>query len=99
MIRHAMQKEDLNYPFPARFTRPLVVTHVTIIPMDADHLLVDQTLVIEDGRIVAMGPSASFDLPPGSAVVEGTGKYLMPGLADMHVHFSSPGDVVLFLAH
>jgi imidazolonepropionase-like amidohydrolase len=67
--------------------------------MDTDRLLVDQTLLIEDGRIVAMGPSAGFELPPDSAVVEGKGKYLMPGLADMHVHFSSPGDAVLFLAH
>lgn len=94
-----MQKEDLAYPFPARFTTPLAVTHVTIIPMDTDRLLVDQTLVIEDGRIVALGPSTSVELAPGYAVVEGTGKYLMPGLADMHVHFSSPGDAVLFLAH
>jgi len=94
-----MQKEYLSYPFPARFTTPLAVTHVTIIPMDTDRLLVDQTLLIEGGRIVAMGPSSSFELPSGSTVIEGTGKYLMPGLADMHVHSSSPGDAVLFLVH
>jgi len=94
-----MQKEYPPYPFPARFTTSLAVMHVTIIPMDTDRLLVDQTLLIEDGRIVAMGPSSSFELEPGYVVVEGTGKYLMPGLADMHVHFSSPGDAVLFLAH
>ncbi len=90
-----MQKEYITYPFPTRFTTPLAVAHVTIIPMDTDRLLVDQTLLIEGGRIVAMGPSSSFELPPGYAVVEGTGKYLMPGLADMHVHYSSPGDADL----
>ncbi len=76
-----MQKEYLTYPFPTRFTTPLAVAHVTIIPMDTGRLLVDQTLLIEGGRIVAMRPSSSFELPPGFAVVEGTGKYLMSGLA------------------
>ncbi len=94
-----MHKEYFPYPFPARVSTPLAVTHVTIIPMDLERLLADQTLLIENGRIVAMGPSSSFELAPGYAVVEGIGKYLLPGLADMHVHFSSPGDAILFLAH
>jgi hypothetical protein len=67
--------------------------------MDTEHLLADQTLVIEDGRIVAMGPSSSIEPEHFYVVVDGTGKYLLPGLADMHVHYWSPGDAALFLAH
>ena len=58
--------------------------------MDDDRLLRDQTVVVSGGRIAAMGPSATTPVPAGARVVDATGRYLMPGLADMHVHLYAP---------
>lgn len=59
---------------------------VTVIPMDTERTLPDQTVVVRDGRIVAMGPAASTAVPAGATRIEGRGRYLMPGLAEMHAH-------------
>jgi imidazolonepropionase-like amidohydrolase len=67
-----------------------VFSHVNVIPMDRDTVLHDQTVIVEGGRIVALGPSQSVKVPKGSRRVESTNLYLMPGLADMHVHFIRP---------
>lgn len=57
-----------------------------------------QTVVIEDGRISRLGRAG--DVPTaGLAVVDGTGRYLMPGLTDMHAHLFAPSDLNLYLAN
>ncbi|MGH7719936.1 MAG: amidohydrolase family protein [Gemmatimonadaceae bacterium] len=60
--------------------------NVTVVPMDRDRLIEGQTVVVRDGRIAALGPSASTRAPAGATVVEARGKFLMPGLAEMHAH-------------
>lgn len=65
---------------------PIVITNVTVIPMDREGTLADQTVVIRDGRIAAMGASARTPVPAGATRIDGRGKYLMPGLAEMHAH-------------
>lgn len=59
---------------------------VTVVPMDRERLIPDQTVVVRDGRIAEMGPRARVRVPAGAVTVDGTGKYLMPGLAEMHAH-------------
>lgn len=59
---------------------------VTVIPMDTERTIPDQTVVVRDGRIVAMGPVASTAVPDGVTRIEGRGRFLMPGLAEMHAH-------------
>lgn len=51
----------------------------------------DYAVVVRDGRIVTVGPVASTPIPDGAAVVDGAGRWLAPGLIDMHVHMR-PGD-------
>ncbi len=63
---------------------------VTVIPMDRERLLPDQTVVVEKGRIAAIGPSATTVVPPGAIRTEARGKYLIPGLAEMHAHIPAP---------
>lgn len=63
---------------------------VDVLPMDRDRLLPAQTVVVRDGRIVSMGPAADADLPADARRIDGRGKVLMPGLAEMHGHV--PGD-------
>lgn len=59
---------------------------VTVIPMDTERTIPDQTVVVRDGRIVAMGPTASTTVPAGVSRIDGRGQFLMPGLAEMHAH-------------
>ncbi len=75
---------------------------VRVVPMDEERILDGYTVVVRDGRIAEMGPAASVTPPSGATVVEGTGRYLMPGLAEMHGHIPGGQDVryaenVLFL--
>lgn len=70
----------------------VVFQDVNVVPMDRDIVMRDQTVVVEDGRIERIGPASQSDAPPpGAIVVEGDGKYLMPGLAEMHGHLPSAG--------
>ncbi len=63
---------------------------VTVIPMDTERALPGHTVVVNGDRIVAVGPSASVAVPAGARRVDGRGKYLTPGLAEMHGHVPPP---------
>lgn len=65
---------------------------VDVLPMDRDGLLPAQTVLVRDGHIVSMGPSADVDVPAGAQRIEGRGKVLMPGLAEMHGHVPGGDD-------
>lgn len=68
----------------------LAFTHVTIIDGPNSIPRADQTVVIRGNRIVAVGSSRSTRIPAGARVVEGGGKFIIPGLWDMHVHTDAP---------
>lgn len=72
----------------------IAITHASVIPMTRDTILRDATVIVRDGRIVTVGPAASTAVPRGARIIDGTGRYLIPGLADMHVHLLSDGDEV-----
>ena len=61
-------------------------THVTVIDMTGAAPKLDRTVVVTGNRIAQVGPE-STKVPRGAVVVDGTGKFLIPGLWDMHVHF------------
>ncbi len=65
-------------------------TGVTVIPMVRERAIDDQTVVVQGGRIAALGPTASTPVPAGATRVDGRGKYLIPGLAEMHAHIPTP---------
>jgi hypothetical protein len=69
----------------ASATPPVAIVNVNVIPMDAERVLEGQTVVVENGRITGLGRRAR--VPAGAQTIDGSGKYLIPGLADMHVHF------------
>ncbi|MEJ7812569.1 MAG: amidohydrolase family protein [Gemmatimonadaceae bacterium] len=72
---------------------------VTVVPMDRERVLERQTVVVRDGRIARIGPSGAVRVPAGAIRVDGRGRYLMPGLADMHVHPYNTDQFVNYLAH
>jgi imidazolonepropionase-like amidohydrolase len=65
---------------------PLVFTHVTVIDATGSPAQPDMTVVVKERRIVELGRSAEVQAPQGATVVDAAGKYLIPGLWDMHVH-------------
>jgi imidazolonepropionase-like amidohydrolase len=60
--------------------------NVTVIPMDRERSLPNQTVVVRGDRIVEIGPASRVKVPEGGTRVDGRGKYLVPGLAEMHAH-------------
>src|SRR5688572_23941009 len=70
----------------AQGTAVFVFTGVNVLPMDRETVLRDQTVVIADGRIVAIGSKGSVQAPAGATEIHAQGKYLMPALAEMHAH-------------
>ncbi len=71
---------------PQFATADLAFVDVNVVPMDTRRVLRHQTVLIEGDRITALGPADGIEVPAGATIVEGNGRYLMPGLADMHVH-------------
>jgi imidazolonepropionase-like amidohydrolase len=71
----------------------LAITNVTVIPMTRDTVLRDATIVVREGRITEVGATRNVRVPPGARLMDGRGKYLIPGLADMHTHLYSDGEV------
>jgi hypothetical protein len=65
--------------------------HATVLPMDSDRALADHTVIVEGDRIVTVGPSRAVTLPEGALRIDATGKFLMPGLGEMHGHNPPPG--------
>jgi imidazolonepropionase-like amidohydrolase len=62
---------------------------VNVLPMDRERVLEDHTVLIQDGVIQEMAPSYRVTVPEGARIIEGTGFFLAPGLADMHVTLPS----------
>ena len=75
--------------------------NVNVIPMDSERVLEGYTVVVQEGRIVALGEVDQVNVPAGAHVINGAGAYLMPGLADMHLHLTfdaDPNSMRLYLA-
>ena len=76
----------------------LAVEFVSVVPMDGERVLPDMTVLIGGGRVVAMGPADDVAVPEGALRVNGRGRFLIPGLNDMHVHFQEEQALVRFVA-
>jgi imidazolonepropionase-like amidohydrolase len=78
-------------PNPAIGQASIAITRVSVIDVDASISRADQTVVIQGNRIVRVGPSGSVAVPSGARIVDGRGKFLVPGFWDMHVHTAISG--------
>ena len=67
-------------------TVSLAVTDVAVIDIRTGSVRLEMTLVIEGNRIKTVGPSSGVSVPDDARIVDGSGKYVIPGLMDMHVH-------------
>ncbi|MGH7867480.1 MAG: hypothetical protein ACREP9_07575 [Candidatus Dormibacteraceae bacterium] len=93
-----MSERKLRLPrIPARSSRLVAIVGVTVIPMTGPERLPDHTVVVENGRITAVGPRTVVDTTIAD-YVDGRGKFLFPGLVDSHAPLVDFRDSVLFLA-
>jgi hypothetical protein len=61
-------------------------TNVNLVPMTRETIIENQTVLVKGTKIVSLGDSDALRIPEGARVIDGNGAYLMPGLADMHMH-------------
>src|SRR5262249_968223 len=78
---------------------PLVLSHVNVVDVTTGSLQRDFNVTIRDGRIAAVAPAARAAATAQARVVDATGKFLIPGLADMHVHWYDERYLGLFIAN
>lgn len=71
----------------------LLIRNVIAVDVENKKLLPSYSVVVDNGRIVAMGKDIKYKLPPGTQVIDGSGKYLVPGWVDAHVHFFQSGGI------
>lgn len=91
---------------PAKAPAPVLFSNVTVLPMHTETVIPGQDVLISNGRISSMGPAGSIQPPTGTTVINGSGKFLLPGLAEMHAHVPPSDDLeamkkvlTLFLAN
>jgi hypothetical protein len=79
----------------------VAITHVTLIDGTGAEPRRDQTVLIDGSRIGRIGSSAEIDVPTSARVIDGSGKFLLPGFWDMHVHlhFGTPDVLPVFVAN
>ena len=75
------------------------IEHVTVLPMDGRDSLVDHTVLIRGETILQVVPAAAARIPRSARRIDGRGRYLLPGLADMHVHPYDRDGLPSYLAH
>jgi imidazolonepropionase-like amidohydrolase len=77
-----------SYVTPAAMDTPLVLQHVTVIDGTGGAPKPDQTVIISGGRITSLGPAGKIKIDKAATVIDARGKFLLPGLWDMHVHLA-----------
>jgi imidazolonepropionase-like amidohydrolase len=76
----------------------IAFVNVGVVPMDAPRVLTNYTVLVEQGVITAIGPSGVVAVPDSAERVDGAGRFLAPGLIDMHVHVRA-SDLRAYLRH
>ena len=89
----------VNQPTLSARPKSLVLTHVTVIDATGAAAKPDMTVVIKDARILEIGKSGQVHPPEHAETVNAAGKFLIPGLWDMHVHWYDKDYLPLFIAN
>lgn len=76
----------LLFAVPAVADTPTAFVNVNVVPMSSEAVVLQQTVIVDGGEIRVIGDVDATPIPDGAAVVDGTDRYLMPGLAEMHAH-------------
>ena len=77
-------------------SRPYAFIHANIVPMDEARVLPDQTLIAQHGRITQIGDSAQVPVPDDAIQIDASNQYMIPSLADMHIHLEGDAWNIMF---
>ncbi len=93
--------ETISIDSPEEITGgTFAIINTNIVPMTTNQVLTDQTILIENGKISAIGPSATITVPTGVQTIDALGRgYVIPGLMDMHYHRSAGLELAIFVAN
>ncbi len=87
-----------RYPDEPSTDKITAITDVNVIPMDRNRVMSHQTVLVRNGRISEIGAFGKVIVPRNAIIVEGSGKFLVPGLADMHTHVFANAEYLLYVA-
>lgn len=73
--------------------KPKLAIHVGKIITSVGEPIIDGTILVEDGKIRAIGPKADIEVPDGFEVIDHSDRFAMPGLIDAHSHVGGSGDL------
>lgn len=71
---------------PALLAQPTAFVNVNVVPMTSETVIEQQTVLVHNGLIEAIGHVDEVRIPEDARIIDGTDRYLMPGLAEMHAH-------------
>lgn len=71
----------------------VLIKNVTVADVEKQKLLPGYTVLIMDGKIQSVDKDRMYKLPEGTTILDGTGKYLVPGFTDAHIHFFQSGGI------
>jgi len=77
-------------------SRPFAISHANLIPMDEERVLNDQTVIVQNDRITEIGQADSVTVPRDAVQIDANGQYLIPALADMHIHLEGDAWNIIF---
>ena len=86
MIRRALLLAGLFLSAGAATAQPLAFADVTVIDVEDGTARPGMTVIVSGDRITSVGPTSTVAVPDGATVIDASGKYLIPGLWDMHAH-------------
>ena len=73
------------------YGQKIFISNVTVLDVEKQKLIPAANVVINDNRIISIDTKKKSNIPESATVIDGTGKFLMPGMTDAHVHFSQSG--------
>ncbi len=69
----------------------IVISNVNLVEVKTGKIIPGQSVIINNERIEQTGPAKKIKSPAGAQIIDGSGKYLMPGMTDAHIHFCQSG--------
>ena len=79
--------------------KPIAFVDANLVPMNNERVLGNQTVIVDHDKITTIGEADKVRVPSNALRIDARGKYLMPGLADMHTHTWGEADFFLFIAN
>jgi Tol biopolymer transport system component/imidazolonepropionase-like amidohydrolase len=92
VIRERPDSVGTHIGFQAESDRPrgtLALVGATVISMNGDEVIENATVVVDRNRITAVGSAATVNVPAGARRVDVSGRYIIPGLVDVHAHIGN----------